>query len=115
MTLGVLTLTTAPRRTTRAFIAAGELQQPRDTGVQRRGDGARSATRAAAVRRCSAGRASRSPPGRRRTLRIALDAADRRRLARARGARIEVDVRGGTAELAGYPQSTERWLVRPRR
>lgn len=52
--------------------------------------------------------------GRRRTLRIALDAAERRRLARARGARIEVDVRGGTAGLPGFPQSIERWLVRPR-
>ena len=92
--------------------AARGLQQARDAAMQRHGDGA-GAQRARRPHTLGRTRYTLAA-GRRGTLRIALDAADRRLLARARGARIEVDVRGGTAELAGFPQSTERWIVRPR-
>ncbi len=110
--VGVLTLTTAPRRSARAFTLPASCSRRATPGcngvVTLRARNARG-------RLIALGRATYAiAAGRRSTLRIALDAADRRLLARGRGARIEVDVRGGTAQLAGYPQSTERWSVRPR-
>ena len=113
VTLGVLTLTTVPRRTTRAFTLPASCSSRATPGCN-----------GAVTVRCRNARGGLTELGRTRytiaaergrTLRIALDVADRRLLARAPGARIEVDVRGGTMELAGYPQTTERWLVRPRR
>ena len=113
VTLDVLTLTIAPRRAARAFTLPARCSGRATPGC----NGAVTLrARDANGRLATLGRARYTiAAGRRRTLRIALDAADRRLLARAPGARIEVDFRGGTSELAGYPQTTERWLVRPRR
>ena len=109
--LGVLTLTTAPRRAAGALTlraACSRRATPRCNGTVT----LRARTTRGGLTTLGRTRYTLAA-GRRGTLRIALDAADRRLLARARGARIEVDVRGGTAELAGFPQSTERWMVRP--
>ena len=113
LTLGVLTLTTAPRRAARAFLLPASCSGRTTPGC----NGAVTLrVRDASGRLAALGRVRYAiAAGRRRTLRIALDAADRRLLARAPRARIEVDFRGGSSDLAGYPQTTERWLVRPRR